>query len=210
MTEQEIMAIVNSKLNTSTDNKGYTYKTLLAVSVACFIIGLIVGSYLTKNYWPTLNTEVKTVDSDPIVTEKVKVVTDTQIAYVPKETIHYIDKATGQQVTAKESTDVQFDVAKAKVAVKVNGQDHEFDLLQGETQKFQDGKVSMQQTSTVGLDIKIPTIDLTRHNVLTVGAMYTDGQINHAIGYTGSVGRIGAYQIVASKGGQYAGVGIKF
>jgi hypothetical protein len=209
MTEQEILDIVNAKLNTSTDNKGYTYKTLIIAILAAFVAGCIVGSYITKNYFPTLNTEVKTVQADPIVTEKVKVVTDTQIAYVPKETIIYKDAA-GNTVTEKEATDVKLDADKTKVGVKVNGKDYKFDLLQGENQKFENGKVTMTQSSTVDMDIKIPTIDLTRHNVLTAGVMYIDGQINPAIGYTGSLSRISAYQVVVSKDAQYAGVGIKF
>jgi uncharacterized protein YneF (UPF0154 family) len=178
MTEQEILSIINSKLNTSTDNKGYTYKTLIIAILVAFIAGLIVGSYITKNYFPTLNTEVKTVQTDPIVTEKVKVVTDTQIAYVPKEIIRYVDKTTGQEVTAKESTDVQFDVAKPKVVVKVNGQDHEFYLLQGETQKFENGKVDMQQTSTIGLDVKVPTIDKTKNGGITLEVTNKDISTN--------------------------------
>ena len=209
MTEQEILDVINAKLSTSTDNKGYTYKTLIIAILAAFIVGCIVGSYITKNYFPTLNTEVKTVQADPIVTEKVKVVTDTQIAYVPKETIIYKD-ANGNTVTAKEHTDVQLDADKTKVGIKVNGKDYKFNLLQGENQKFENGKVTMTQSSTVDMDIKIPTIDLTRHNVLTLGAMYADGKINTGVGYTGSISKVGAYQLVGSKNAGYAGVGFKF
>lgn len=205
MTEQEITSLIESKLNTGK----YTTKTLIIAIVVSFIIGCIVGSYVTKNYFPTLNTEVKTVQSDPIVTEKVKVVTDTQIAYVPKETIIYKD-ANGNATAVKESTDVQLDADKTKVGVKVNGKDYKFDLLQGESQKFENGKILMTQTSAVDMNIKIPTVDLTRHNVLTTGAMRSNGNINPAVGYTGSLSRVGAYQLALSKDAQYVGVGFKF
>ena len=88
-----------------------------------------------------------------------KIVTQTQVAYVPKETIVYKD-ANGNTVTAKESTDVQADIAQPKVGVKVHGKDYKFDLLQGETQKFENGKVLMTQTSENGKVLMTQTSDI--------------------------------------------------
>ena len=42
--------------------------------------------------------------------------------------------------------------------------------------------MDLKQTSTITIHAEIPTIDLTRHNVLTVGAM---GKIEPGAGYTG-------------------------
>lgn len=201
MTEQEVIQLLDSKLNQGK----YTLKTLVISCLIAFAAGCFTGAYITKVHFPTLNTEVK-----PVVTEKVKTVTETQIAYVPKETIKYIDKATGKEANAKEDTDVQLTADKPKVGVMVNGKPYKFDLLQGEEQKFEDGKIAMRQTASVDMDIEIPTIDLTRHNVLTIGAMFSNGKAAPAAGFTGTIGKKGAYQIVGSQIGGYAGVGIKF
>ena len=72
--------------------------------------------------------------------------TKTTFGYVPKATINGV----------KEETDVEAVVEQPKVTVKVNGKDHKFDLKQTETQKFQDGKVVMEQKSEVVFDVKVP------------------------------------------------------
>lgn len=201
MTEQEVIQLLESKLNQGK----YTLKTIVIACLITFSAGCFIGVYITKVHFPTLNTEVK-----PVVTEKVKTVTETQIAYVPKETVKYIDKVTGKETTAKEETDVQLNADKPKVGVMVNGKPYKFDLLQGETQKFEDGKITMQQTSSIDMNVEIPTIDITRKSVLTGGVMIYGGKVSPAIGYTGSLGKTGAYQLVGSQNGGYAGVGIKF
>lgn len=78
---------------------------------------------------------------------------------------------------------MQADIGQAGVHVKVNGKEYQSGLLQGETQKFQDGKILMSQTSQVSLDIQNPTVDKTKRNAtgpyLTYGAIVsreTDNQ----------------------------------
>jgi hypothetical protein len=70
--------------------------------------------------------------------------------------------------------------------------------------------LDLKQTSTIKIQAEIPTIDLTRHNVLTVGAMFTKGKIEPAAGYTGSLGKINTYQLAGSQSAAYVGVGFKF
>lgn len=132
-----------------------------ALASIFLLLGVFIGAWGEAKIYPTIHTVEKTV---PVVTEKVITQTDTQIAYVPKETIKYIDSKTGKEITAKEATDVQADVSQPAVNVKVNGQDYKFSLLQGESQKFQEGKVVLTQTSQIGMDIKVPTIDKTKRN----------------------------------------------
>ncbi|KYZ76655.1 hypothetical protein AXX12_09550 [Anaerosporomusa subterranea] len=78
---------------------------------------------------------------------------------MPKEI--YI-QANGTKAT--EKTDVQTEIKQPTVNVKVNGQPYEFGLLQGETQKFEQGKVSLSQSSEIGinLEIKPQIIDRTK------------------------------------------------
>ena len=115
-----------------------------------FVAGIFIG----RDIFPREVTYTATVEK-PVITTQEKVVTQTQVAYVPKETIVYKD-ANGNTITAKEATDVQADIAQSKVGVKVNGKDYKFDLLQGETQKFQDGKVLMTQTSDIHFKVDLP------------------------------------------------------
>ena len=120
------------------------------ILVVVFVAGIFVG----RDIFPREVTHTATVEK-PVITTQEKIVTQTQVAYVPKETIVYKD-ANGNTVTTKEATDVQADIAQPKVGVKVNGKDYKFDLLQGESQKFQDGKVLMTQTSDIALKIDLP------------------------------------------------------
>ena len=40
--------------------------------------------------------------------------------------------------------------------------------------------------------------------------MYANGKVEPGAGYTGSIGKVGAYQIVGSQSAGYVGGGIKF
>lgn len=95
--------------------------------------------------------------------------TKTTVAYIPKEVINGI----------KEDTDVETVVEQPKVTVKVNGQQHKFDLKQNETQKFEDGKVVLNQTSEVVFDVKVPD----RHELLLYAQEEVrGGKFHHEIG----------------------------
>lgn len=79
------------------------------------------------------------------VTKEVPVVTtknQTEFVYVPKK--------------HEEDADVEATIEQPKVSVKVNGQDHKFDLVQGETQKFENGKLVMNQQSQITFDLNVP------------------------------------------------------
>lgn len=89
-----------------------------------------------------------------IMNEKATVGTKTTVAYVPKEReLVYVNNV---PTYVKEDTDVEANIEKPAVTVKVNGKKQKFDLQQNETQKFEDGKVVLDQKSTVEFDIKVP------------------------------------------------------
>ena len=132
----------------------------LIILTFCFLIGAVTGSYIVYQYFP--RTIEKRVEVEkPIFREAVRVETETKLQYVEKE----INHLTGQ----KENTDFQANISRPKIGVKVNGQDHEFDLLQGETQKFENGKIVMNQESAIKFEVEVPTV----HQKWRVGA-YTD------------------------------------
>lgn len=135
----------------------------LLIQVACVvgIIFILIGIY----YWIfpkkeksietvpvtkiTLTTDGNTTSEDtttPIVSTEYKNTTDTNIRYVPKETIN------GKQ----ETTDVEITRQPNHVYVKVNGKGHEITPTVKETQKFENGKLVVQEESKSVIQISAP------------------------------------------------------
>lgn len=89
-----------------------------------------------------------------IMNEKAIIGTQTTVSYVPKQKeLRYINNV---PTYVQEDTDVEANIEKPAVTVKVNGKTQKFNLQQNETQKFEDGKVVLNQKSTVEFDVKVP------------------------------------------------------
>jgi hypothetical protein len=123
------------------------------------IVCLIVGGFIGRAFFPKTITDTRVIEKPAEIKEVVKTKTDTVIQYVPKEV--YIREDGTKEA---EKTDVQADIKQPIIAVKVNGQPYEFGLLQGETQKFEQGKVTLNQSSEIGinLEVKPQIIDRTK------------------------------------------------
>lgn len=91
--------------------------------------------------------EAKESQPTAVKTEQVHTVTR-EIQYVPK----VIDASTGQ----KEKTDVQIDSGDKKVYVKVNGKEHELTPTIEESQKFENGKLVVEEKQKSEVEIKGP------------------------------------------------------
>ncbi|KYZ76676.1 hypothetical protein AXX12_09665 [Anaerosporomusa subterranea] len=110
----------------------------------------------------------------PAVQETIKQTSQTEIAYVPKAIIsaEQVNPTTeeSKMVVSKEKTDVEVRVEKPAVSVKVNGQPYSFALLAGEIQKFDRGKISLQQDSKIGIElaVKPQIIDRTKSGGLDI------------------------------------------
>jgi len=196
-------------------------KDIIAIAgvILAFLVGLVIG---VKYLAPALTTThaVETImERQPIYIQG-ETVTNTKIAYVPGETIYLQEPVSTTELAApisKETSgtvatkiDGKFDIGKPEFIYKVNGKIGKLNKTDDEQFIFDKGMLDLKQTSTITIQTEIPTIDLTRHNVLSVGAMYANGKTSPAIGYAGSTGRIGAYQIVGSQNGGYVGIGVKF
>ena len=142
--------------------------------VLLFLIGMVVGAigcylYLSHQYVEKLqglNANYLALQ-DKFNQEKNKsptiltdTVTETKIQYVPKETIIYRDSA-GNEVTAKEQTDVDLAVSPPSISMKYNGNDYKLDGIKGETTKFEDGKL----VGCVSTNATIDVTDLINHEV---------------------------------------------
>ena len=198
-------------------NKQYV---ILAISVIlAFLVGLFVGVKYLAPALTTNHTTSNTVEKQPIyITGTTK--TDTQLQYVKGETV-YLPAAVSATELATAVTantpgavatkiDGKFTIGKPEFIYSVNGKVGKFDKTDDEQFVFDKGMVDLKQISTITIKAEIPTIDLTRHNVITIGAMRTGGKFEPGAGYTGSIGKIGAYQLVGSESAGYVGAGVKF
>ena len=106
--------------------------------------------------------------------------------------------------------DGKFTFNKPNFIYMVNGKVGKFTKTDDEKFIFKKNMMDLKQTSTITIQAEIPTIDLTRHNVITGGAMFTKRKIEPATGYTGSIGKVGVYQLAGSQSAVYVGAGFKF
>ena len=85
----------------------------------------------------------------------------TEIAYVPKETVIYTD-ADGSNKSEPEKTDIDVKLNKPVLNVKVNDKAFAVAKAENEQYLFDKNKLTLTQTSSTDLNIKIPVVDKTR------------------------------------------------
>ncbi|WP_304266879.1 hypothetical protein [Phascolarctobacterium succinatutens] len=85
----------------------------------------------------------------------------TEIAYVPKETVIY-KSIDGSTKSEPEKTDVEVKLNKPVLNVKVNDKDFSVTKAENERYLFDKNKLTLTQTSSTDLNIKIPVVDKTR------------------------------------------------
>lgn len=193
---------------------------IVAVAVIiAFLAGLFAGVKYLAPALTTTNSVSNTVEKQPIYITG-KTVTETDLQYVKGETVYLpapasntelatpVNKNTPGAVATK--LDGKFDIGKPDFVYQVNGKVGKFTKMDDEQYIFDKGMLDLKQTSTIKIQAEIPTIDLTRHNVFTVGAMFTKGKVEPGAGYTGSMGKVGAYQLTGSQSAAYVGAGFKF
>jgi hypothetical protein len=140
-------------------------KKIIVIITVTFCAGLYTGA----SYFPRYVEKI--IEKPAEIKETVRHETETVIRYVPKEIIVYKDPVTKEAATRKENTDVEASIGQPSVNVKVNGQPYSFNLLQGEKQKFEDGKLVLNQSSNVGIELSVKpqVIDQTKHWSVGVG-----------------------------------------
>lgn len=108
--------------------------------IAVLVIGMILGALVTYTCFPRtkfvemVQTEVKT---------EVVLADRTEIGYVPKEVVN----------GKTESTDIEVKKPLPVVTVKVNDKVTELPILQSESQKFDKGKIVLDQSTTLKVDV---------------------------------------------------------
>lgn len=160
---------------------------VLLLCVAAFILGGYVRAWL--HTCPVAEPEIKTE-------VKYKTDTKTEIVYVPKYI--YPDGST-------EKTDVDVNIGKQELAVKVNGKDFEIQKAEDEKYIFDKYKLQLNQTSRADLNITVPVIDKTKHWEIGIGTS-KDGTVG-MIGFP-IKNNIGGW-IVGRQGNVMLGVMVK-
>ena len=157
----------------------------------------------------------------PVVQTQIQTVTQTKLQYVPGETVYLpavfnTNSIASSQPTATNTVatklDGKFEIGKPTFIYELNGKPGQFVKADNENYVFDKNMIELQQSSTITIKAEIPTIDLTRHNALTVGGLYTvsDRKLEPALNYVGSIGRYGSYSALGAVNGFYLGAGFKF
>ncbi len=163
------------------ESENMSDKIRTAVVHLCILcIGVIFGFYFGTQYYPRIDTktEVHTVEVEkPIYIEgKITGETETQIAYVPKETIidRYIDAETGKEITREslEKTDLDVNVGRSEFNVKLNGKDVQFAKSDDERYVFDKNKVALNQTNTITFDATVSPQVIDNTKLWGIGVGY--------------------------------------
>ena len=144
------------------------WQAIVKIIVACLLLYFAYRGFVAvKQDYENFKDEMRSktartntiVQQPTIITGETKTETRTQIQYVEKPVLVYKDPVTGKTKEQVDPTDVRLTANPAKVNVSVNGQPYTFDLLQGETQKFEKGQVTLDQNSTIDFNMDVePTI----------------------------------------------------
>lgn len=127
--------------------------------IICAVVGLVAGYLIGQHFIKPV-----TIEKPPVIKTEYQTETKTQVVYVPKE--------------PGEKTDLEANIGKQELNVKVNGKDAVIQKADDEQYIFDKNKIVLDQTSKATIDINVPTIDKTKH--LGIGA----GFGNHGIAYT--------------------------
>ena len=147
----------------------------VAVAVFMLVMGFAVGRQNTPE------PETITIEKPIHITEQAQAKTVTEIAYVPKKVIveKYIDPATGKEtdVAIREKTDLETNIGKQDFNVKVNNENIVFSKEDDEKYIFDKNKISLEQSSMITFDVKVPTqvIDNTKRWSIGVGKASESG-----------------------------------
>ena len=147
------------------------------------------GFRMLTHVCPTVEPEMKTE-------VKYEADTKTEVVYVPKYI--YVDGST-------EKTDVDVQIGKQELNVKVNGKEFEIKKADDEKYIFDKNKLQLTQTSFAELNIKVPTIDKTKRWEIGIGRS-KDGAVG-LIGFPIN-NNVGGW-IAGSKGDVMIGVSLK-
>ena len=143
----------SGKMFSTMTEKITNYKWYIICLFAGILIGFIFGYLIGSKKEPVVKYQK--------LPAEVKTETKTEIQYIPKE----VNKITD----TKEKTDVEVNIPKPDLHVKVNGHEAVINKATDEKYIFDENKLQLNQQSYATVDLKIPTIDNTRKWTAGVG-----------------------------------------
>ena len=169
--------MMNYRINENTKNKIYKIAKYTAILI---IILLVVFNIYTLIH---IHKEKQQVDIKLPKQEfnikgsgETKTETKTEIVYVPKETIKYytIDKNTGETIENMytEKTDIEANIGKPSVNVKLNDKDIEINKADDEKYVFEKNKLKLTQSSKVDFNIHVDPIEIDKTKRWGIGGGY--------------------------------------
>lgn len=160
---------------------GWSTRTVIYIALGLFVLGGIFGAWtyhtVTDSAWLTKLHDLQlqlTAEKNkpPVIKEVVRTQTQTEVAYVPKETIRYINTKTGEEIMAKELESMNINIRPTEFRFSVNGNPAKFQAEKGEKWVFQDNKGKLDQWSQATIEIKTPIEDRTRRTALIPSGLY--------------------------------------
>lgn len=127
-----------------------------------YLVAFIVGFAICYIFCP--RTRTVTEYKDKIIQGEVKTVTQTELVYVPKSTVVSADGT-----TSLEKTDLDINIPKTELHVRINGQSALISKDDTEAYIFEKNKVQVQQQSTASINIAVPIVDKTRRWAVGLG-----------------------------------------
>ena len=133
-------------------------------------VSFVLGGVFTWHFFPRTVTVTKTETVEVPVKVAVQEKRETAVSYVPKEIVS-VKKSGGMVTAAPENTDVEIRNKPSAIQVKVNEKQYSFAPLPEEKHKFDKGKLLVEQSSNVDLNLKIPiqVVDKTKRNAIGYG-----------------------------------------
>lgn len=127
-------------------------------TVLKLLISFLMGFACCYVFWPRTVTVVEY--KEKIIQGDTNTITKTELVYIPK----IVDNS-GQQ----EKTDLQLDIPKTELNIKINGKDAVIKKADDEQYLFEKNKIALQQSSKAEVNINVPVIDNTKYWGLGVG-----------------------------------------
>lgn len=140
--------------------------------LAALLLAFSLGGLCVYTFGPRQeNTIVQnnTIREKPVyITGSTTAGSKTEVVYVPKESVT-VTNSDGSTSVVREQTDVELNSTQPAVTLKVNGEQMRMSLLPGESKKFEDGKLVLNQSTEANIKLEIPVIDKTRKNAVSYG-----------------------------------------
>lgn len=133
------------------------FKNIISYCLICFILGLVVGYKLLP----------------PKVLEKQENLIPNTVKSKQKTEISYIEKNIGTDEYREpkvEKTDIEMELGKQELSLKINGQESVLKKDQNEKFVFDKNKLVLTQNSNADINISVPTIDKTKYWSVGIGS----------------------------------------